>query len=194
MSLGPRVRWAALLLGVLGPTAALGGVAASIASCPEFSWRSNALSDLGHALLSPSAVTFNLGLATGGSILLAFSAAYGRRRFPITSATLGAASYLLILVAVFDESYGAPHNLSAVVFFLVLMGAAGVYSWERRSPLPATAIPVSLAGWIAYSRLDVRWGLAVPELIAVAAWLAWYADMVRLVSLGGREGSGQRAP
>jgi len=125
MSPGPRVRWAALILGVLGPTAALGGVAASIASCPEFSWRGNALSDLGHALLSPSAVTFNLGLATGGSILLAFSAAYGRRRFPITSATLGAASYMLILVAVFDESYGAPHNLAAVAFFLALMGGVG---------------------------------------------------------------------
>ncbi len=174
--------WAALLVGILGPAVALGGVALAIAECPVFSWRHNALSDLGHALLSPIAVTFNMSLATGGAVLIAFSAGYGRRRFPLTSLLLGISAYFLILVATFDESYGDPHNLSAVAFFLTLMAAAGAYSWERRSPLPAIAIPVSLAGWLAYSRLDVQWGIAVPELVAVVAWLAWYVDMVWRVS------------
>ncbi len=189
-----RTWWTALLLGTLAPAVGLGGVALSIASCPEFSWRQNALSDLGHAQLSPVAVTFNLSLATAGTALLAFSAGCGRRRFPLTSLILGFSAYLLILVATFDESYGGPHNASAVAFFLSLLAAAGAYSWERRSLLPAIAIPVSLAGWIAYTRLEAQWGIAVPEMVALIAWLAWYADMVRLVSLGGRKIPHQRSP
>ncbi len=177
-----RLEWVALVLGILGPAVALGGMGLAIAGCSGFSWRQNALSDLGHALLSPVAVTFNLSLATGGVLLIAFSVGYGWRRFPLTSLLLGISAYFLILVATFDESYGDPHTLSAVAFFLTLMAAAGAYSWERRSPIPAIAIPVSLAGWLAYSRLDVQWGIAVPELVAVAAWLAWYVDMVWRVS------------
>ena len=167
-----RLEWVALVLGILGPAVALGGMGLAIAGCSGFSWRQNALSDLGHALLSPVAVTFNLSLATGGVLLIAFSVGYGWRRFPLTSLLLGISAYFLILVA-------------------------SAYSWERRSPIPAIAIPVSLAGWLAYSRLDVQWGIAVPELVAVAAWLAWYVDMVWRVSirpagvsLGARVGPG----
>ncbi len=180
-----RVWWTALLLGSLAPAVGMGGVALSIASCPEFSWRQNALSDLGHAQLSPVAVTFNLSLATAGAALLTFSAGCGRGRFPLTSLILGLSAYLLTLVAAFDESYGAPHDASAAAFSLSLLAAAGSYSWERRSLTPATAIPVSLAGWISYARLEVQWGIAVPEMVALIAWLAWYADMVWRVSVEG---------
>ncbi len=177
-----RVWWTALLLGSLAPAAGMGGVALSTASCPEFSWRQNALSDLGHAQLSPVAVTFNLSLATAGAALLTFSAGFGRGRFPLTSLILGISAYLLILVAAFDESYGTSHNASAAAFFLSLLAAAGSYSWERRSLLPATAIPASVASWISYARQGVRWGMAVSEMVALIAWLAWYVDMVWRVS------------
>jgi len=165
-------------LGVLPFLIALAFIALSISAYPGFSFRRNALSDLGHATKSPTAVTFNLGLQTAGFLMACYALAFVRRVFPLTGWSLVISAYLLQLVAVFDEVYGSVHGLVSVLFFLSLLAAALLHSYERRSLLPASLAAVGLLGWIAFWFGPFEWGIAMPETISVVATFAWYLRMV----------------
>jgi len=177
-----RSRRLDLALGVLPFLVALAFTAFSISVYPGFSFRRNALSDLGHATRSPTAVAFNLGLQTAGFLMACYALAFVRREFPLTGWSLVTSAYLLQLVAVFDEVYGPIHYLVSVLFFLSLLVAALVHSYEKRSLFPAGAAAVGLLGWIAFWFGPFEWGVAVPETISVVVTFAWYLRMIQEVS------------
>jgi hypothetical membrane protein len=54
------------LFGVVGPLIAYFSIGVSMVLSPWFSWESNALSDLGHAIKSEVASIFNFGLLLVG--------------------------------------------------------------------------------------------------------------------------------
>ena len=58
------------LFGFFGPLAAYISIGVSIVLSPWFSWESNALSDLGHAVKSEVASIFNFGLLLAGFLLI----------------------------------------------------------------------------------------------------------------------------
>lgn len=171
-----------MVIGVLPLLIALVVIASSMSAYPGFSLSRNALSDLGHSVRSPAAVTFNLGLQTSGLLLAAFALLYGRRAFPATSWCLLSSAYFLQLVAVFDELYGRVHGAVSVAFFLSLLASALAYMYERRSALLLVSIAIGMGGWIAFWAGLFEWGVAVPEAIAIAATALWYADMLRGVA------------
>ncbi|MDK2464396.1 MAG: DUF998 domain-containing protein [Candidatus Korarchaeota archaeon] len=171
-----------LALGILPFVVAFTLIALSINTYPGFSFRRNALSDLGHATKSPAAVAFNLGLQTAGFLMACYALALVRRTFPLTGWSLVVSAYLLQLVAVFDEVYGAVHFLVSVLLFLSLLAAALVHSCEARSALPAFMGAVGVLAWLAFWLGPFKWGVAVPETVSIAATFAWYVKMASEVA------------
>jgi len=161
------------LFGVVGPLLAYVFIGISIARAPWFSWRENALSDLGHALRSESAPYFNLGLASCGFLTIAYAVTALRTHAKHTSVFLTTSAFLLQLVAVFDEIYGALHLTVSVLFFISLGVSTMVYAIEKRSFAAITALAIGLSSWLLYWAGFYRAGIAVPESISATAAVSW---------------------
>ncbi|MEM2058195.1 MAG: DUF998 domain-containing protein [Thermoproteota archaeon] len=156
-------------LGVAGPLIAYLSIAVSIALTPEFSWLSNALSDLGHAKRSSVAVIFNGGLLLSGFTLVVYAVKPLALHAKRTAVALAFSALMLQAVAAFDEVYGFAHFVVSVLFFASSGAACLVYSLERRSLPAAVAFAVGLLAWILYWAGAYKVGIAVPETISAVA-------------------------
>lgn len=167
------------ICGVLVPIVAFSCIGISIALSPWFTWRENALSDLG-ALSSPVWPIFDFGLIVSGALAVAFSyGLIGRLEERLGKAggvivLLGSAS--LALIGVFPEDFGFVHfAVSASFFFLVPVGllVVGISRLRRTGgalrALWAILLALSLASlatWAPWAALKPDLGIAVPETIA----------------------------
>lgn len=167
------------VFGVVGPLAAYFFIGMSIALSPWFSWRENALSDLGHAVRSSVAPIFNFGLLLGGFLVAIYSITVLRNHAKYTSYCLLVLAFALQLVAVFDEVYGFLHYVVSVMFFVSLGFASILYSVERRSLLAMMAFLVGLSSWVLYWAGVYNAGVAVPEAVSSLAVTPWVVSSAR---------------
>ncbi len=150
---------------------------------PEFSWASNALSDLG----APGAETawlFNGGLVLAGLLGLPFATALARtarNRIGLLAAGFVVLTLALLAgVGVFPS--GHPFHLPvAAGFYLVATltlwtaGTGDVLAGETRFGLLAIWLAnIQVLQWLAWvTGIRVGPGLAVPEAIGAALFAAW---------------------
>ena len=128
----------------------------------------NALSDLGHAVKSNVAVMFNLGLSLGAFILAIYSLVCIIRKDKVYGVLLLISSYLLNLIAVFDEVYGRVHFIVSVAFFISLMTVVIVYGVRWKKILfPLVAVILFITVWYFHFVYDIPRGAAIPELLSI---------------------------
>ena len=155
--------------GIVGPIIVYLSIGVSIMFSPWFSWHRNALSDLGHVLKSEIAPIFNLGLLFGGFLLMVYAVTVFREHAKYTSVCLVASSFLLQLIATFDEAYGLIHGVVSVLFFVSIWIASLVNAIEKKSLKALMAFIVSFGIWVLYAMKVYSAGIAVPEIISFTA-------------------------
>ena len=170
------------IFGFAAPTVSLASIAASILLSPWFSWRINALSDLGHATRSSVSPIFNLGLLLGGFFMVIYVGTIFRRYSKYTSVCITVSAFTLQLIATFNEVYPLLHLIVSVLFFLSIGVSLIVYSIEKKVYVALLAFFISLLSWITYERLyDL--GVAVPETVsslAVSSFIVYSAARIYL--------------
>lgn len=161
------------LFGVVGPLIAFVSIGVSIALSPWFSWERNALSDLGHAVKSGVAPTYNFGLLLTGFLLIIYAVTALRGYARWTSYSLMISAFMFQLVAAFDEIYGPLHFIVSFLLFVSLGFTSIVYAVERKSSLALIAFIIGIFSWAFYWAGIYRAGIAVPETISSVAVLTW---------------------
>lgn len=161
------------LFGLLGPLTAILFVLISIIFSSQFSWWSNALSDLGHSDNSEVAPLFNFGLLLSGFFIIIYSITTFRNHAKYTSYLLTLAGLSLQLVATFDEIYNPLHFQVSVLLFVTLGLASIIYTIEKRSVVAFAALIIGFGSWILYGMGIYSAGIAVPETISSVATFAW---------------------
>lgn len=168
--------------GVFSVAVALCAITAAILIADQFSWASNALSDLGRTEWDSTAV-FNIGLIVAGLLALPFGAVLlGGARTIIHA--VGAAVFLLAaiclsLIGVF--ALPAPrHGTVAVGFFvgftlaLFVYGAGDVRSGARARGLATVGLGiVHVLAWALWIGTGGPGGVAIPETVGSACVSAW---------------------
>lgn len=144
---------------------------------PWFNFYRNALSDLGHVLRSNVAPVFNLGLSLGGFLIGIYAVACVSRTDRSIAVVLLLAGYSLILVGVFDESYGFLHPVVSVAFFLSLGIFLITYAVSRKTLWPMLSLAVGTVAWVLHLAWKLPKGAAIPELISVMAVLPFYLSL-----------------
>ena len=161
------------LFGLLGPLTAIFFVVIAIIFSPQFSWWSNALSDLGHSDNSEVAPLFNFGLLLSGFFMILYSITTFRNHAKYTSYILVIAGLSLQLVATFDEVYDSLHFLVSVLFFVALGFVSIIYAVEKRSVVAFAALTIGFGSWVLYGTGIYSTGIAVPEAISSVATFTW---------------------
>jgi hypothetical membrane protein len=161
------------LCGIIGPTVAYCFIAISIGLSPWFNWRTNALSDLGHAITSEAASWYNFGLLLSGFLTTIYAVKALRAHAQYTSCCLVTSALLLQLVATFDEVYGFLHFLVSVLLFASFGLGSLVYAVEARSKMASVAFVISLGSWLLYWTGAYAAGIAIPEAISSLATGLW---------------------
>ena len=167
----------AVLLGAAAPAPGLVSLVLCLAAAPDFSWTTQALSDLGHSAESSVAVVFNVGIHASGLLLTVCSALTVAERFRGTGALLTMTGYFMQLVAVLNEAYGRAHTAVSVLFLLSAAAAVLAYAVEGRSRLAAAALAVGGASWVPYLSGLLR-GPAIPEIVSIILTLAVYLQVL----------------
>lgn len=90
------------LFGVFGPLLVYMSIIVSLVLSPWFSWESNALSDLGHAVNSDVASIFNLGLLLAGFLLMIYALTVFQKHAKYSSFCLLVSTFLVQLLATFN--------------------------------------------------------------------------------------------
>jgi len=168
-----RYRRVYALLGVVGPLLAYFFIGVSIVLAPWFRWSKHALSDLGYALRSESALYYNFGLAAAGLLIAIYAVTSLMSHAKYAGLCLAASAFSLQLVAVFDEIYGYTHTLVSTIFFVLLLLSSLIYAAERRSILASFSFTVGLCSWIFYWMDLYSAGIAIPEIISATAAILW---------------------
>jgi len=161
------------LFGVISPLVAYAFIGVSIAFSPWFSWKRNALSDLGHSVKSGVAPIYNFGLLLTGFLAMIYAVTALRNYARWTSYSLLISAFMLQLVAAFDEVYGLLHSVVSILFFISLGSTTIVYAVERKSVLAVTSFIIGLFSWVFYWAGIYNAGVAVPEIISSLAVLPW---------------------
>ncbi len=161
------------LFGVVGSLVACVSIGVSIALSPWFSWESNALSDLGHAVKSGVAPIFNFGLLLTGFLVMIYAVTALRGYARRTSYSLATSAFMLQLVATFNEVYGLLHFVVSVLFFVSLIPTILLYAIERKSSLAVIGFIIGLLSWVLYGARIYSAGVAVPETISILAVIPW---------------------
>jgi len=187
--------------GVVAVVVTIGSILAATVVAPGFSWRENALSNLGVTATdvgtTATVVLFNGGLIAGGVVGLGFGYALLRaattRGESVVVGLLGLTLLLMSLVGVFPQDT-APHFPVALGFYLLISVSLwadalvrvreGVRPWALTSGLAGTA---NIATWIGWIAAGTPWGLAVPELIGALLFGGWVC--LRSVALAAPEGA-----
>jgi|YelNatPaOPRAMG01_1025707.scaffolds.fasta_scaffold32245_3 hypothetical membrane protein len=167
----------ASVCGLLSPMIGFTLVLSSISMSPWFSWRHNALSDLG---VGSSSALFNLGLILSGLLVLSYALglyrAYPRRSIIGLGWLLLASSGLsLIGIGVFPEDKGIIHFYFSVAFFTLLASSLLVLGFgiilHRRYRLAVFTLSMGVSAALVWS---VPYeGAAIPEAISSILGSAW---------------------
>lgn len=161
------------LLGTVAPILAYVFIGVSILLSPWFSWRENALSDLGHSFGSSVASVYNFGLILSGLLVILYATKVLSQYAKWTICSLTLWSFLLQMVATFDEVYGLIHTVVSGLFFVSLGFASIIYILERRSYLAMAAFLIGLFSWVIYWSEAYPIGVVVPEAISSLAVPSW---------------------
>jgi hypothetical membrane protein len=161
------------LLGIIGPLVAIFFISLSIILSPWFSWQNNALSDLGHSVISDVAYLFNFGLLLSGFLTIIYSITSFSKDAKFTSYFLILTGLSLQLVATFDEVYGMLHLQISILFFAALGFTSLIYIIEKRSVLAVVALIIGVASWVLFGLKIYTAGIAVPEIISSVATASW---------------------
>ena len=173
------------LCGFLSPAVAFAAIGLAIALSPWFSWRRNALSDLG-ALSSPVWPIFNTGLVLSGLLALVFTCvlleeARARGRLATAGAfLLWLGSLSLSLIGILPEDVGFAHFLVSLIFFvltplgllalgssrLLPRGEGGPREGLHRGLVVLVLGLLALATWILWGLFRPELGISVPEIMA----------------------------
>jgi len=161
------------LFGVFGPILVYVSIGVSLVLSPWFSWESNALSDLGHAVRSDVAPIFNLGLLLASFLLMVYAATVFKEHAKYSSVCLLFSTFLIQLLAAFNEVYGSLHYAVAVPHFVMLSLTSIVYTVEKRSAVALITFTIVLGSWTLYGLNIFNIGIAVPEAISkiVVSWI-----------------------
>jgi hypothetical membrane protein len=175
-------------VGILVPIVAFTFIALSILTYPQFSWTSNALSDLG-VVPGITAVLFNFGLYAGGLMSLWF--AIGLYKFlsknivgRIGAIVFGAVSLALEGIGWAPEGTNTLnfpwHYFFSVAFFtlmpIALIVIVGYFLIARQKELSLFTLLVALVAatpWVLYFLIRYVPGVAIPELISALAASVW---------------------
>ena len=161
------------LFGIVGPLVVYVSIGVALVLSPWFSWESNALSDLGHAVTSNVAPIFNLGLLFAGFFLMVYAATVFKKHAKYSSFCLLVSTFLVQLLAAFNEVYGSLHYAVAVPHFVMLSLTSIVYTVEKRSAVALITFVIVLGSWTLYGLNIINIGIAVPETISkiVVSWI-----------------------
>lgn len=159
-------------------------VLSSISMSPWFSWRHNALSDLG---VGSSSTLFNLGLILSGLLVLSYALGLyraGSRRFIIGLGWLLLASsgLSLIGIGIFPEDKGIIHFYFSVAFFTLLASSLLVFGFgmvlHRRYGSAAFTLSIGVSAALVWS-IPYE-GAAIPEAISSILGSTWIITMAIL--------------
>ncbi|HET7324995.1 MAG TPA: DUF998 domain-containing protein [Halococcus sp.] len=168
--------------GVLSVAVSLGAIGSAIVMAEQFSWMSNALSDLGRASWE-STVVFNDGLIVAGLLALPLGVVLARNAHTLLHAAgsiaFSLAAVCLSLIDVF--ALPAPqHGTVAVGFFacftvgLLVYGAGDVRSGARFRGLSTVALGlISVFTWVVWVGTGGPTGPAIPESIGSGCLSVW---------------------
>jgi hypothetical membrane protein len=165
------------LFGIFGPLLAYGSIAVSLLVSPWFNWESNMLSDLGHAVTSDAAPIFNLGLLLAGFLMMIYALTAFQKHAKYSSFCLLVSTFLVQLLAAFNEAYGSLHYVVAVPHFLMLSLTSIVYTIEKRSVVALITFLSVMFSWLLYGLNIFNFGIAVPETVSklVLVWIMYSA-------------------
>ncbi|PVX27334.1 MAG: hypothetical protein CW716_02890 [Candidatus Bathyarchaeum sp.] len=165
------------LFGVFGPLLVYISIALSLFLSPWFSWESNMLSDIGHAVTSDAAPIFNLGLLLAGFFMMLYALTAFKKHAKYSSYCLLVSTFFVQLLAVFNEAYGELHYAVAVPHFLILSLTSIAYTVEKRSAVALVTFSVVMFSWLLYTLNIFNIGIAVPETVSklVVAWIMYSA-------------------
>jgi hypothetical membrane protein len=170
--------------GVIAPVIAFVCIFVATASYPQFSWTSNALSDLG-VVPGVTAGVFNSGLVICGVMSLTF--ALGLHLF-MNESWAGRAGVIffafaclaLVAIGVFPESVSPIHYWVSVAFFVTLPVSLLIFVgefWRTHESLMAIftlLVAVSAATpWVLLFIFHYVSGVAIPEVISGLAGAFW---------------------
>lgn len=175
--------------GVVAVVVTLGGMLLATALSPAFTWRGNALSDLGvtttAAGTTVTGALFNGGLILGGLLGLVFATAFWRATEGLSDrlvvVLLALTLTLMGLVGVFPAGTTL-HVPVALGFYLLatvtLWADAGValgHGDVRWAALSGVAGTVNALAWVAWGATGavLRDGLAIPEFVGAVALGTW---------------------
>ena len=165
------------LFGVLGFLLVYVSILLSLVLSPWFSWKSNALSDLGHAVNSGVASIFNLGLLLAGFLMMIYALTVFKKHAKYSSFCLLVSTFLVQLLAALNEVYGSLHYAAAVLHFVMLSLTSIVYTLEKRSAVTLITFVIVMFSWLLYGLNIFNIGIAVPEIVSklVVAWIMYSA-------------------
>ena len=165
------------LFGVFGPLLVYVSIALSLVLSPSFNWESDALSDLGHAVTSDVASIFNLGLLLAGFLMMVYALTAFKKHAKYSSFCLLVSTFLVQLLAAFNEVYGSLHYAVAVPHFVMLSLTSIVYTVEKRSAVALITFVIVMFSWLLYGLNIFNIGIAVPETVSklVIAWIMYSA-------------------
>ncbi len=179
-------------LAAIGPLYALASIWISISLSPWFTWRNNAISDLGVHSVAP---IFNASLIVCGIMCAVFSAGAILR---FRSVILKSGFFLILLasvslagIGIFTEDYSAQHMFFSVAFFVLLLLASlalGPYFLLKRETLHLgiagiLTLVIGLFGWAYHVAVGWGTGVAIPEAMTFVPGALWFA-MLGLWILG----------
>ena len=170
------------LFGVFGPLLVYISILLSLIFSPWFSWESNMLSDLGHAVNSDAAPIFNLGLLLAGFFMMIYALTAFKKHAKYSSYCLLVSTFFVQLLAVFNEAYGSLHYAVAVPHFLMLSLTSIVYTVEKKSVFALVTFAIVMFSWLLYALNIFNIGIAVPETVSklVVAWIMYSAIRIFL--------------
>jgi len=163
------------LFGVVGPLLVYLSIVMSLVFSSGFSWETNALSDLGHAVSSEVASIFNLGLLLAGFVLMIYALTVFKKHAKYSSYCLLVSAFFVQLLATFNESYGSLHYIVAIPHFVMLSITSIVYTLEKRSTFAFTTFLIVMLSWLIYALKIFNIGIAVPETVSklVLLWIMY---------------------
>jgi hypothetical membrane protein len=181
-----NARWLKIsgISGIITPIIAFTFILLAIASCPEFSWTENALSDLG---IKPgiTAPLFNYGLIVSGIIALVFATGLFIYLNDRALGRIGALTFILATLALFaigsfPENVRPTHYYVSVAFFvlfpisMLVIVAASLLAGEVKMGLFTLLVAViAAAPWILYFSMRFVPNDAIPETISALSASVW---------------------
>ncbi|MFX0203910.1 MAG: DUF998 domain-containing protein [Candidatus Hodarchaeota archaeon] len=183
-------------LGAMAPVSAIASIGVSLAFSPWFSWRRNALSDLGISEVAP---IFNSGLVVTGILLSVFAIALARVERKNSLGLTGSIGILsmgvsIVGVGVFTEAFLRVHILFAFSCFAslilssILLGIRFTLDQETRA-LGVVALSSGALSIIVTTTYRPQ-GVAILETVIAFPFIPWYVALVlRLYRKSGAETS-----